>query len=220
MENQITVLGITTKNFDICPGAVEAFTAINNYVEDMSATDKGYVSSALSEMDTLLALEKAVVARGTVSEEELSAAFGFSNSVLYFVGLAARHLLDSMQFLSSFSFMEMHLTQIMHPTDSINPLVNKEEEKTMKIKDGHTDVASALRQCRQIMEEVSDIQQALPSDMEASLPSWWTNKLAVSAAYLNSLRDYIVYSESSEELTLSYDDGIEECEVEIKLDAS
>ena len=90
----------------------------------------------------------------------------------------------------------------------------------MKIKDGHTDVASALRQCRQIMEEVSDIQQALPSDMEASLPSWWTNKLAVSAAYLNSLRDYIVYSESSEELTLSYDDGMEECEVEIKLDAS
>jgi hypothetical protein len=56
--------------------------------------------------------------------------------------------------------------------------------------------------------------------MEASLPSWWTNKLAVSAAYLNSLRDYIVYSESSEELTLSYDDGMEECEVEIKLDAS
>ena len=83
------------------------------------------------------------------------------------------------------------------------------------VKNGHTDVASAMRQCRQILEEVNDIQQALPDDMEASLPSWWTNKLAVSSAYLNSLRDYIVYS-NSETTTLSQ----KECEVEIKLDAT
>ena len=67
----------------------------------------------------------------------------------------------------------------------------------------------------EVLEEVNDIQQALPDDMEASLPSWWTNKLAVSSAYLNSLRDYIVYS-NSETTTLSQ----KECEVEIKLDAT
>jgi hypothetical protein len=30
-------------------------------------------------------------------------------------------------------------------------------------------------------------------DMEASLPTWWTNKLATTSAYLNSARDYLVY---------------------------
>ena len=63
-----------------------------------------------------------------------------------------------------------------------------------KIKDGHTDVASARRQCVNIMEDCKDIINALPNDDEASLPTWWTNKLAVAAAYLNSDRDYLVYT--------------------------
>ena len=63
-----------------------------------------------------------------------------------------------------------------------------------KIKDGHTDVASARRQCANIMEDCKDIINALPNDDEASLPTWWTNKLAVSAAYINSDRDYLVYT--------------------------
>ena len=63
-----------------------------------------------------------------------------------------------------------------------------------KIKDGHTDVASARRQCANIMEDCKDIINALPNDDEASLPTWWTNKLAVAAAYLNSDRDYLVYT--------------------------
>ena len=63
-----------------------------------------------------------------------------------------------------------------------------------KLKDGHTDVASARRQCANIMEDCKDIINALPNDDEASLPTWWTNKLAVAAAYLNSDRDYLVYT--------------------------
>jgi urease alpha subunit len=61
-------------------------------------------------------------------------------------------------------------------------------------KDGHTDVASAKRQCANIIEDCQDILKALPGDDEASLPTWWTNKLAVSAAYINSDRDYLVYT--------------------------
>jgi len=63
-----------------------------------------------------------------------------------------------------------------------------------KLKDGHTDVASARRQCANLMEDCRDIINALPNDDEASLPTWWTNKLAVSAAYINSDRDYLVYT--------------------------
>ena len=64
----------------------------------------------------------------------------------------------------------------------------------MRTKDGHTDVASARRQCANIIEDCQDILRALPDDSEASLPTWWTNKLAVSAAYINSDRDYLVYT--------------------------
>ena len=60
-------------------------------------------------------------------------------------------------------------------------------------KDGHTDVASSRRMMQIIIEDAKDILNALPSDEEASLPTWWTNKLAVSSAYINSARDYLVY---------------------------
>lgn len=66
-------------------------------------------------------------------------------------------------------------------------------------KDGHTDVASSHRMCRTIMEDVGDIMRTLPQDGEAELPTWWTNKLAVSSAYLNSARDYLMYSSDIEE---------------------
>ena len=69
----------------------------------------------------------------------------------------------------------------------------KEEKMTM-IKDGHTDVASSRRMCQTIMEDIADIMKALPEDAEAELPTWWTNKLAVSSAYINGARDYLVYS--------------------------
>ncbi len=68
-----------------------------------------------------------------------------------------------------------------------------------KIKDGHTDVASSRRMCRMIMEDVADIMRTLPEDGETSLPTWWTNKLAVSSAYLNSARDYLLYSAEEED---------------------
>ena len=62
-------------------------------------------------------------------------------------------------------------------------------------KDGHTDVSSSRRMCKTIIEDANDILDALPRDMEASLPTWWTNKLAKSSAYMNSTRDYLVYSD-------------------------
>ncbi len=62
------------------------------------------------------------------------------------------------------------------------------------IEDGHADVASALRKCKTIMEDASDIHTklAMMGTMD-SLPSWWTNKLAVAAAYMDSMRDYLLY---------------------------
>ena len=41
---------------------------------------------------------------------------------------------------------------------------------------------------------------------EDDLPSWWTNKLSSFSAYLNSLRDYIVY-ETNEAATVDAEDS-------------
>ena len=61
-------------------------------------------------------------------------------------------------------------------------------------KDGHTDVASSRRMCKTIIEDANDILESLPMS-EVALPTWWTNKLAKTSAYMNSARDYLVYSE-------------------------
>lgn len=81
--------------------------------------------------------------------------------------------------------------------DNLNEM--KQEEKAFKAekiieKDGHTDVASSRRMCKTIIEDANDILNALPST-ETALPTWWTNKLAKTSAYMNSARDYLVYSE-------------------------
>ena len=70
-------------------------------------------------------------------------------------------------------------------------------------KSGHKDVASSIRLCRSIIEDAESILATLPEG-EAEIPTWWTNKLAICYAYINSLRDYIVYegveTESEEEI--------------------
>ena len=70
--------------------------------------------------------------------------------------------------------------------------------------DGHTDVASAVRQCKTVTEDAMQILQKLQSmSPEESLPSWWTNKLAVASNSMNKLRDYFLVPSVSEEVELN-----------------
>ena len=65
--------------------------------------------------------------------------------------------------------------------------------------DGHTDVASAIRQCKTIVEDAMQITSKLQTmNPEDSLPSWWTNKLAVSSNSMNKLRDYFLVPTTEE----------------------
>ena len=69
--------------------------------------------------------------------------------------------------------------------------------------DGHQDVASAIRQCKTVTEDAMQILQKLKSmSPEDSLPSWWTNKLAVASNSMNKLRDYFLVPSVSEEVEL------------------
>ena len=57
--------------------------------------------------------------------------------------------------------------------------------------DGHEDVPSAVRAMKTIIEDAGQMLQAL-EQMDGSLPTWWTNKMAVSASMLNKMRDYLL----------------------------
>ena len=71
---------------------------------------------------------------------------------------------------------------------SINPAY----EETIK-EDGHTDVPSAVRQCKTIVEDATQMMGKLQSmNGEESLPTWWTNKLAVASNSMNKIRDYLL----------------------------
>ena len=70
-------------------------------------------------------------------------------------------------------------------------LVQKEEVELGE--DGHADVASAIRQCKTVMEDAQQIMAKLQTmSPEDSLPTWWTNKFAVASNSMNKMRDYIV----------------------------
>ena len=80
---------------------------------------------------------------------------------------------------------------------------DKDKKEEFVKEDGHTDVASAVRQCKTVTEDAMQILQKLQSmSPEESLPSWWTNKLAVASNSMNKLRDYFLVPSVSEEVEL------------------
>ena len=69
--------------------------------------------------------------------------------------------------------------------------------------DGHTDVASAVRQCKTVVEDATQMMSKLQGmSPEDSLPTWWTNKLAVASNSMNKMRDYLLVPSVSESVEL------------------
>ena len=66
-----------------------------------------------------------------------------------------------------------------------------EELDAVVQEDGHEDVPSAARMMKTIMEDADQMRQALEG-MDGSLPTWWTNKMAVAGSMLNKMRDYLL----------------------------
>ena len=66
--------------------------------------------------------------------------------------------------------------------------------------DGHTDVASAVRQCKTTIEDASQMLSKLQGmNPENDLPSWWMNKIAIAANSMNKLRDYLLVPSTNEQ---------------------
>jgi len=74
-----------------------------------------------------------------------------------------------------------------------NPYVTSFKSPEQIKEDGHTDVPSAIRKLKTSIEDANEIMNKLNSmSEEQSLPSWWTDKITLSANYLNKARDYIL----------------------------
>ena len=84
-------------------------------------------------------------------------------------------------------------------------LINTIREMNLVKEDGHVDVSSSIRKCKTAMEDASQIMSKLQTmDPEGSLPTWWTNKLAIASMSFNKMRDYLLVSgEQKEEVNLS-----------------
>ena len=74
-----------------------------------------------------------------------------------------------------------------------NPYVHSFHSPKQIKEDGHTDVPSAIRKLKTSIEDANEIMDKLNSmSEEESLPSWWSDKITLSANYLNKARDYIL----------------------------
>ena len=65
--------------------------------------------------------------------------------------------------------------------------------------DGHDDVPSAVRAMKTMAEDALEMLDAL-EQMDGNLPTWWTNKMAVSASMLNKMRDYLLVPSVEEDI--------------------
>ena len=80
-----------------------------------------------------------------------------------------------------------------------NPYATSFKSPEQIKEDGHTDVPSAIRKLKTSIEDANEIINKLNSmSEEQSLPSWWTDKITLSANYLNKARDYILNSKETE----------------------
>jgi len=87
--------------------------------------------------------------------------------------------------------------------------------------DGHTDVASAVRQCKTTIEDASQMLSKLQGmSPEDDLPSWWMNKIAIAANSMNKLRDYLLVPSTNEAKEEPEEKPEEEPKVEPKEDNS
>jgi hypothetical protein len=75
-----------------------------------------------------------------------------------------------------------------------------EDGKEIIVKDGHTDVASAMKSVVTTIQHCEMIMESLNAmDQEESLPTWWTNKIAISEYEIVSAANYLSADENMQE---------------------
>ena len=182
-EHEITVGNYTTKHFFMCGSAQ---TTMKKHA------DKDGAEELTKMQDDFYKMEKDAMDAGGASDEQKEKSQELYDKIIAKakeVGIA-----DEVD-----KYMKMHLDSMLKGDPKLG--FGRTDIKESIQEDGHQDVASAVRQCKIIAEDAMQILQKLQTmSPEDSLPTWWTNKLAVTSNSMNKMRDYLLVPSVSEEL--------------------
>ena len=185
-EHEITVGNYTTKHFFMCGSAQ---TTMKKHA------DKDGAEELTKMQDDFYKMEKDAMDAGGASDEQKEKSQELYDKIIAKakeVGIA-----DEVD-----KYMKMHLDSMLKGDPKLG--FGRTDIKESIQEDGHQDVASAVRQCKIIAEDAMQILQKLQTmSPEDSLPTWWTNKLAVASNSMNKMRDYLLVPSVSEEVNLS-----------------
>ena len=189
-EHEITVGNYTTKHFFMCGSAQKVMSA---------NADKEGAEELTRMQDEFYKLEKEAMDAGEATEEQKETARDLYNKIMSKAGEVG--LADEID-----DYMKMHIDSMEKGDPKLG--FGRTDIKESIQEDGHQDVASAIRQCKIIAEDAMQILQKLQTmSPEDSLPTWWTNKLAVTSNSMNKMRDYLLVPSVSEEVELGEKKG-------------
>ena len=110
-EKQVELFGAKTTNFEICPGAVEAFSDLKEKLGDSpnDASEK-YAVDAMKKTDDLFQIEKNAINSKSITSRELEDADKLFREILYNVGALSSEI--GADLLSGFDFLGGHMDKI------------------------------------------------------------------------------------------------------------
>tara|TARA_B100001939_G_C16939625_1_gene617766 strand:+ start:1871 stop:2725 length:855 start_codon:yes stop_codon:yes gene_type:complete len=201
MENQVELMGYTTKNFDICMGAVQAFTKLKAMIPDMSKQSREDVLSAMKYQDAMFGIEKALYEIGSteVDMDQVEEAVMLSHMTTYAIGMVSAEL--DMEIVDMFDYLPMHIEQIRHPYKKINPaLPDKavEEEKTMseEVQKEYGEGRMARASLRKMIMYAGEMLSMIEPDDE--MESWVQAKMAEMDHMIEAVYTYYKFGERYE----------------------
>jgi len=110
-EKQVELFGSKTTNFEICPGAVSAFSDLKEKLgESPRDTSEKYAVDAMKKTDDLFQIEKNAINSKAITSREIEDADRLFREILYNVGALSSEI--DADLLSSFDFLGGHMDKI------------------------------------------------------------------------------------------------------------
>jgi hypothetical protein len=110
-EKQVELFGWKTTNFEICPGAVAAFSNLKEKLEDSPSNDAAeYALGAMKKTDDLFQIEKNAINSNSITSRELDDADKLFQEIIYNVGALSSEM--DTELLSGFDFLGGHMDKI------------------------------------------------------------------------------------------------------------
>ena len=111
-EEQVDLFGYKTSNFEICPGAVKAFSELKEELGENPDDKTGkHALDALRKTDDLFQIEKNAINSKSITTRELEEAIRLHREILYNIGALSSE--SDKELLSSFEFLDGHMDKII-----------------------------------------------------------------------------------------------------------